>query len=113
MSKKKLFAAAVFFFTAVVLNLWVWFTPGLNADSTWLKLLLCLCVDGVAVLCVFNVETVLRVPLEILRDRSMFLALVKNDFQARFAGSYLGRLWAFVSPVVTILLYWFVFQFGL
>ncbi|MBQ8813881.1 MAG: ABC transporter permease [Lachnospiraceae bacterium] len=58
-------------------------------------------------------EELLRIPLEIYRDREVFMTLVKNDFQARFAGSYLGRFWAYVQPVITILLYWFVFQIGL
>ena len=35
--------------------------------------------------------------------------LAKNDFKSRFAGSYFGVVWAFVNPVVTVLLYWFVF----
>ncbi len=35
--------------------------------------------------------------------------LAKNDFKNRYAGSYLGRVWAFTQPVVTVLLYWFVF----
>lgn len=38
--------------------------------------------------------------------------LAKNDFMVRYAGSYFGVIWAFVQPVITILLYWFVFQVG-
>jgi teichoic acid transport system permease protein len=37
--------------------------------------------------------------------------LAKNDFKNRYSGSYLGRLWAFTQPVVTVLLYWFVFGY--
>lgn len=36
--------------------------------------------------------------------------LSKNDFKAKFAGSFLGVLWAFVQPVVTVLVYWIVFE---
>lgn len=42
----------------------------------------------------------------------MVLSLAKNDFKQRFAGSYFGIMWAFVNPVVTIMLYWFVFTIG-
>lgn len=35
--------------------------------------------------------------------------LAKNDFKNRYAGSYFGRIWAFTQPVVTVVLYWFVF----
>lgn len=39
--------------------------------------------------------------------------LTKNDFKTRFAGSYFGVIWGFIQPLVTILLYWFVFQLAL
>ena len=38
--------------------------------------------------------------------------LARNDFRARFAGSYFGIMWALVQPVATILVFWFVFQVG-
>ena len=40
----------------------------------------------------------------------MLFTLAKNDFKAKYAGSALGALWAFISPVITICIYWFVFQ---
>jgi teichoic acid transport system permease protein len=47
-----------------------------------------------------------------IQNRKMIIQLAKNDFKTRYAGSYFGVFWAFVQPVVTILLYWFVFQVG-
>lgn len=38
--------------------------------------------------------------------------LSKNDLKKRFADSYFGILWAFVSPIVTICVYWFIFTIG-
>ena len=35
-----------------------------------------------------------------------------DDFKSKYAGSALGSLWAFLQPIVTIVLYWFVFQLG-
>ena len=49
---------------------------------------------------------------ESIESRKMIFNLAKNDFKTKYAGSYLGIIWAFVQPVVTILLYWFVFQVG-
>ena len=46
------------------------------------------------------------------RIRMVVWELARNDLRARFAGSYFGLLWAFVQPVATILLFWFVFQVG-
>lgn len=48
-------------------------------------------------------------PAELLQSRRLIWKLAKNDFKNRYAGSYLGRVWAFTQPVVTVLLYWFVF----
>ena len=47
---------------------------------------------------------------EIIKNRKLIYQLSKNDFKTRFAGSYLGIVWAFVQPVITVLVYWFVFQ---
>ena len=46
-----------------------------------------------------------------LRDNAILvMRLAKNDFKRKYAGSYLGIFWAFVQPVVTVLVYWFVFS---
>ncbi|SCP95727.1 ABC transporter permease [Anaerobium acetethylicum] len=50
---------------------------------------------------------------DIFKNRKLVLYLSKNDFKTKYAGSYLGIIWAFVQPLITILLYWFVFQVGL
>lgn len=51
-------------------------------------------------------------PAEIYRNRRLIWKLAKNDFKVRYAGSYFGAFWAFVQPVITILVYWFVFSVG-
>lgn len=50
---------------------------------------------------------------DIITNRKLIWQLSKNDFKSRFSGSYLGIIWAFIQPVVTILVYWFVFEKGL
>lgn len=57
-------------------------------------------------------KTVLSLPAELIRNRRLVLTLAKNDFKTKYAGSYLGIVWAFIQPVVTILVYWFVFTVG-
>ena len=56
---------------------------------------------------------VLDIPRELVANRSLLWSLGKNDFKQKFAGSYLGVIWAFVQPIVTVLVYWFVFQMAL
>lgn len=49
---------------------------------------------------------------DIYRNRYLLWSLVKNDIKQQYLGSYLGILWAFIQPIVTILVMWFVFQVG-
>lgn len=44
------------------------------------------------------------------RLRRLLCKLAGDDFKKKFAGSYLGVIWAFVQPVITVLVYWFVFE---
>ncbi len=46
------------------------------------------------------------------QSRAVFKSLVINDFKQRYLGSYLGILWAFIQPLITVLIFWFVFQVG-
>lgn len=52
-------------------------------------------------------------PAELYRNRRLVLSLAKNDFKTKYAGSYFGTIWAFVQPIVTICVYWFVFGLAL
>ncbi|MEI4768848.1 ABC transporter permease [Psychrobacillus sp. FJAT-51614] len=38
--------------------------------------------------------------------------LSKTDLKNRYIGSILGILWGFIQPLITILIFWFVFQVG-
>ena len=43
-------------------------------------------------------------------NKKLILELVKRDFEEKFAGSILGRLWSFISPLVYILIYILIFS---
>jgi len=49
---------------------------------------------------------------DLVNSRGIILELTKNDFKSRYMGSYLGLIWAFVQPTITILIFWFVFEVG-
>ena len=57
-------------------------------------------------------KTMLSLPGDLYKNRRLVAKLAKNDFKTKYAGSYLGIIWAFIQPVVTILVYWFVFSVG-
>lgn len=48
----------------------------------------------------------------VFSDRKLLIRLAINDFKVKYTGSYLGIIWGFIQPAVTILIYWFVFQIG-
>lgn len=58
-------------------------------------------------------KKILALPAELYQNRKLVLSLAKNDFKTKYAGSYLGIVWAFIQPIITILVYWFVFSVGL
>lgn len=49
---------------------------------------------------------------DLFRNRILMKDLVRNDFKSKYIGSYLGIFWAFMQPIITVLIYWFVFQVG-
>ena len=78
-----------------------------------LKIFVALVVDVVILLCYKYRGVIQELVKELLKDRRLIFNLSLNDFKVKYAGSYLGITWAFVQPVVNILVYWFVFQYGL
>ena len=60
-----------------------------------------------------NKLAAISVAQDIWKNRSLIRELAKNDFKKKFAGSYFGILWAFVSPIISICVYWFVFTVGM
>ena len=49
---------------------------------------------------------------KIVTDMAFVWQFAIDDFKAKYAGSALGCMWAFLQPIITIVLYWFVFQLG-
>lgn len=77
------------------------------------NLLAVLFLDAVCLVALRFRKKIFGLPVELYQNRALILNLAKNDFKTKFAGSYLGIFWAFVQPIVTVLVYWFVFQVGL
>ncbi len=49
---------------------------------------------------------------DLILSRQVIWDLTKKDLKQRYLGSYLGILWAFIQPAITVLIFWFVFQVG-
>ncbi len=50
--------------------------------------------------------------ISITENRRLLWSLIKNDIKQKYVGNFLGILWAFIQPLATILIFWFVFQVG-
>lgn len=50
--------------------------------------------------------------MDIFKNQHLLYSLAKNDIQVRYMGSYLGFTWAFIQPLATICIMWFVFTVG-
>ena len=48
----------------------------------------------------------------IWQNKGLLWNLTKKDLKQRYVGSYLGILWAFIQPAITVFIFWFVFQVG-
>lgn len=115
MTKKKTVIAIV---TAVIAALLLYIVlhhnPFANQNEDMIKKIIS-CVILIAIYSVFilKYDKIVILPVELLQNRQLIWKLAKNDFKTRYAGSYLGIVWAFVQPVITVLLYWFVFTVAL
>ena len=115
MTKKKTVIAIV---TAVIAALLLYIVlhhnPFANQNEEMIKKIIS-CVILIAIYLVFilKYDKIVILPVELLQNRQLIWKLAKNDFKTRYAGSYLGIVWAFVQPVITVLLYWFVFTVAL
>lgn len=49
---------------------------------------------------------------DIYHNRILLSNLIRNDFKSRYINNFLGIIWAFIQPSITILIFWFVFQVG-
>lgn len=56
------------------------------------------------------VSRLVQLPIELWQNRKLIWKLSKNDFKKRYAGSYMGVVWGFAQPLVTVLMYYLVFD---
>lgn len=74
------------------------------------KICACLLLGTACVIFGLFFDKIFIIPKELWQSRELIWKLAKNDFKKRYAGSYLGFVWALVQPVITVLMYWIVFD---
>lgn len=124
MLKKRILKIGILATLAIILNLFIIKFANISINNPELvmyqnklniviKIMMLLFINGLMLVLAQKRKTVFSLIREIYDNKTLVWSLAKNDFKTKYAGSYLGIFWAFVNPIVTILIYWFVFEFGL
>ena len=103
-----LFCAAALAMAAVII---LHHNPAADQQEELLKKVIsCTVIAFSCAVFILLYEKVTTLPVELYQNRHLIWKLAKNDFKKRYAGSYLGIVWAMVQPVVTVVMYWLVFD---
>ncbi len=74
------------------------------------KTLSCAVIAAACIIFAVGYDKFTVLPVELYQNRHLIWKLAKNDFKKRYAGSYLGAVWAMAQPVVTVAMYYVVFD---
>lgn len=109
--KKIIIAVVLLFLTVMAVLIALHNNPLANPKEEFVKkIVACVLIFLGGVVFVALYDKLMVLPVELWQNRRLILKLAKNDFKTRYAGSWMGMIWAFVQPVVTIALYYFVFE---
>ena len=106
---------ALFVTAAVIMALLIVFhkNPGPAVDQSQelaKKIISCVVIAAACFAFIHWYDKFTGLPVELFQNRHLIWKLAKNDFKKRYAGSYLGAVWAMAQPVVTVAMYYIVFD---
>lgn len=79
-------------------------------DEIIKKSIACVLIAAAVLAFILLYDKITVLPWELYQNRRLIWKLAKSDFKKRYAGSYMGAFWALVQPVVTVALYYVVFD---
>lgn len=103
---------AIFCLLAVIMAAIIVFhhNPGANQQEELAKKVIsCVVIAASCLIFARWYDKFTILPVELYQNRHLIWKLAKNDFKKRYAGSYLGAVWAMAQPVVTVVMYYVVF----
>lgn len=77
----------------------------------WVGLSAAMSAFGMLVLWRFR-YVLLETAQALYKEKWLLWQMAVQDFQKKYVGSYFGIVWAFVQPLITVMVFWFVFQVG-
>lgn len=110
-SKKK--GIALFTAAGILLALVILFHQNPAADPSQellKKFISCAVIAFACIIFGVKYDKFTTLPAELYQSRHLIWKLAKNDFKKRYAGSYMGAVWAMIQPVVTVAMYYIVFD---
>ena len=109
--KRQVLAAVYVVMCAAIVLVLLHQNPGADPQTVRLKKI-CSATLLVLIMVLFTAwyDKLMVLPVELWSSRRLIRRLAVNDFRKRYAGSYMGVIWAFVQPVVTVIMYWIVFD---
>ena len=106
-------AVIAFVFVCINIAFAYYLIKNIRSGQTVYMLLMIAGIDLTATAVICNAGMLRNLAVVVWSEKKAILELSLNDFQSKFVGSLLGRVWAFIQPIVMMSLYWFVFQVGL
>lgn len=79
-------------------------------DELMKKIIACALIAAAIIAFIVLYDKITVLPKELYQNRRLIWKLAKSDFKKRYAGSYMGAFWALVQPVITIGMYYVVFD---
>ena len=108
--KKIIIAAVVLLLGALAAGVVLHVNPEADHQYEIIKKSISVCIIiCMAVFFALKYDKIVTLPAELWQNRRLIIKLAGNDFKRRYAGSYMGAIWAFIQPLVTIALYNLVF----
>jgi len=104
---------AIFLTVAIAMAAVIVFHDNPGADRQeefWKKIISCGVITAACILFIRWYDKFTVLPVELFQNRHLIWKLAKNDFKKRYAGSYMGAVWAMIQPVVTVAMYYVVFD---
>ena len=74
---------------------------------------LCVLAAVCATLLLWRFRRILQEVVQTLqKEKRLLWHMAVQDFKKKYIGSYFGIVWVFIQPLITVLVFWFVFQIG-
>lgn len=89
----------------------VYHNPLADQQDEWMKKgIACALIAAAIIAFIVLYDKITVLPKELYQNRRLIWKLAKSDFKKRYAGSYMGAFWAMVQPVITVVMYYMVFE---